>query len=96
MSKVTEQVGTITVDSGTVVIADPCYLDSLDSSYMDAVIGATTDGMAGNVKIFTHFGEAVVSRTAFGDGRYPVFVEYREDGRVSKVIIDFEQPDIDL
>ena len=89
------KVGTVTVDSGTVIIADPCYLNSLNGdrdNYMAEVASVTryTDGGAGNVNLFNHGGEAVASMTAFGDGRFSVFVEYREDGRPGKLIIDFE------
>jgi hypothetical protein len=33
---------------------------------------------------------AVVFNTGYGDGIYPVYVQMNEDGRVSKVVIDFE------
>jgi len=33
---------------------------------------------------------AVVFSTGYGDGVYPVYVQMNEDGRVSKVVIDFE------
>jgi hypothetical protein len=35
-------------------------------------------------------GNAVVFNTGYGDGYYPVYVKYNEDGRVVKVVIDFE------
>tara|TARA_Y100001938_G_scaffold148976_1_gene234320 strand:- start:401 stop:859 length:459 start_codon:yes stop_codon:yes gene_type:complete len=86
------KVGTVTVDSGTVIIADPCYLKDVknDEEIQVEVGRAIDEGNAGNANLFTHWGEAVASRTAFGDGRFSVFVEYREDGRPGKLIIDFE------
>ena len=89
-----KEVGTVTVDSGTVIIADPCYLKDVknDKEVWGQVASVTryTDGGAGNANLFNHSGEAVASATAFGVGRFSVFVEFREDGRPGKLIIDFE------
>ena len=51
--------------------------------------GASATTLANN------FGElgistAVVFSTGYGDGLYPVYVQMNEDGRVTKVVIDFE------
>lgn len=37
-----------------------------------------------------HGGMGLVIGTAYGDGTYPVYVEYNKEGRPSRVIIDFE------
>ena len=99
------KVGTITVDSGTVIIADPYYLKDVKTPLevwgQVASVTRYTDGGAGNVNLFNHGGEAVASMTAFGNrpnfqnsrkngGKFAVFVEYREDGRPGKLIVDFE------
>jgi len=34
--------------------------------------------------------DAVAFSTGYGDGLYPVYVQLNDDGRVAKVIIDFE------
>jgi hypothetical protein len=32
---------------------------------------------------------AVVFSTGYGDGYYPVYAEFNEDGRIAKVVIEF-------
>jgi hypothetical protein len=93
--------GSFTVDSGQAMIGDPCYLDNYDTNanepwnlegkvgqYSYQGISATTlahsFGQVGE-------GQAIVFSTGYGDGFYPVYVQLNDDGRVSKVIIDFEE-----
>jgi len=104
MSKITLtnliQAGSFGVDSGQAMVGDPCYLDNWDTnkneewstegkegeySYHGASATTLTNayGELGN-------GSAVVFSTGYGDGVYPVYVQMNEDGRVSKVVIDFE------
>ena len=35
-------------------------------------------------------GSAIVFNTGYGDGYYPVYIKTNQDGRVVKVVIDFE------
>jgi hypothetical protein len=92
--------GTFSVDSGQAMVGDPCYLDEWktnvgedwnlegkvgDYSYQGAS-ATTIEGNYGELGI----GTAVVFSTGYGDGRYPVYVKLNNDGRVSKVVIDFE------
>ena len=93
-------VGSFSVDSGQAMVGDPCYLDQWktnegeewnlegkvgDYSYQGAS-ATTLASNAGELGIAT----AIVFNTGYGDGLYPVYVKYNEDGRVVKVVIDFE------
>jgi hypothetical protein len=93
-------VGSFSVDSGQAMVGDPCYLDKWqtnegepfeldgkegDYSYLGAC-ATTVSSTAGELGI----GSAIVFSTGYGDGYYPVYVKYNEDGRVVKVVIDFE------
>lgn len=92
--------GAFAVDSGQAMVGDPCYLDQFEHwengtpfaheenagkySYLGACGVTLKDGYGslGN--------SAVVFSTGYGDGLYPVYVQLNDDGRVSKVVIDFE------
>ena len=92
--------GHFAVDSGQAMVGDPCYLDNWDTNKND---DWNTDGKEGQYSyhgasattIANSYGElgngtAVVFNTGYGDGLYPVYVQINDDGRVSKVVIDFE------
>tara|TARA_R110000823_G_scaffold30111_1_gene86559 strand:- start:315 stop:605 length:291 start_codon:yes stop_codon:yes gene_type:complete len=91
------ELGKISVDSGMVMISDPCYLSSLRPDYMDKIITEAVsprhekpspDG--GNVDVFTHGGMAVASGTAYGDGVYSVMAEVDDTTkRIQRIVIDF-------
>lgn len=92
--------GSFSVDSGQAMVGDPCYLDQwqtnegepfeLDGKQGDySYLGACATTISQNVGELGS-GSAVVFNTGYGDGYYPVYVQYNEDGRVSKVVIDFE------
>jgi hypothetical protein len=83
------------------MVGDPCYLDNWDTnkndewslegkqgqySYQGASATTLSENSAGELGI----GTAVVFSTGYGDGYYPVYAHYNEDGRISMVIIDFE------
>jgi hypothetical protein len=92
--------GWFSVDSGQAMVGDPCYLDGWktnedeewnlagkvgDYSYQGAS-ATTIENSYGELGI----GTAVVFNTGYGDGYYPVYVQMDEDGRITKVVIDFE------
>jgi len=100
MSKL-EYVGSFAVDSGQAMVGDPCYLDKWENwdnnepfdnhkekagqyGYLGAC-GVTLQGGAGQLGNSS----AVVFTTGYGDGLYPVYAEYNEDGRIAKIVIDF-------
>ena len=91
-------VGHFSVDSGQAMVGDPCYLggwsadedkewnlEGKENQYSYQGASATTlkndVGVLGN-------GDSVVFSTGYGDGSYPVYVHYNEDGRVLMALID--------
>jgi hypothetical protein len=92
--------GYFSVDSGQAMVGDPCYLDQWKTDEglewdLQGKIGQYSYQGASATTIENSYGElgigsAVVFNTGYGDGYYPVFVQMNEDGRVSKVVIDFE------
>lgn len=94
-----KRIGHVGVDSGQIMIVDPCYLDKWDSNEGQAwdlelnsgefsyqgVSGITIEKTFGEVGL----GSAVVSSSGYGDGFYPVYAEVDEDGTVMYMIIDF-------
>ncbi len=104
MSKITLtdliHAGSIGVDSGQAMVGDPCYLDNWDTNKNDSWELEGKEGQysyqgASATTIASNYGElgiasAVVFSTGYGDGVYPVYVQINEDGRVAKVVIDFE------
>lgn len=95
-----ELVGSFAVDSGQAMVGDPCYLDqwktnegeewNLEGKVGDySYQGASATTIANDSGVLGT-GTAVVFNTGYGDGYYPVYVKYNEDGRIVKVVIDFE------
>jgi hypothetical protein len=92
--------GHFAVDSGQAMVGDPCYLDNWDTNKnddwnVDGKQGQYSYHGASATTIANSYGElgngtAVVFNTGYGDGLYPVYVQINDDGRVSKVVIDFE------
>lgn len=98
MQELTERlVGKCSVDSGKVLIGDPCYFIADDFSEQDyeEVCKVTRDDDAGILRHAAgHEGKAVVSFTAHGDGVYPVYAIYRGKTIVG-LRIDFDPRDED-
>jgi hypothetical protein len=93
-----KQVGRVAIDSGMVVVGDPVYLadDPDRPSFVpkltfdqlnEEAFGDSLDRQGADEVI----DEGVVAcRTGFGDGVYPVFVEYDpETNRPAKLIVEF-------
>jgi len=89
----THLIGHCGVDSGQILLIDPCYV--YDDDY---IIGLPPTGLpydeccritlsddgAGQTS-----NSGVVTSTAWGDGNYPVYAEY-ENGRIVSVTIKFD------
>lgn len=104
----TEIIGHCPVDSGTIMVIDPCYvLDDervpdpkgtvfgYTSEYLRNVMPTCEAPFYGGVQPNEYDGQlGVVSRTLYGDGCYPVIAEFNSDGRVVRLTIDFD-PDVD-
>jgi hypothetical protein len=92
--------GRIGIDSGQAMVGDPCYIDNWDTNKnddwnIDGKEGQYSYHGASATTLANSYGELgngteVVFNTGYGDGLYPVYVQMNDDGRVSKVVIDFE------
>jgi hypothetical protein len=92
--------GSIAIDSGQAMVGDPCYLDDWDTNKgdewnLEGKVGQYSYQGASATTLANSFGElgfatAVVFNTGYGDGLYPVYVQMNDEGRISKVVIDFE------
>ena len=90
------EVGAVGVDTGTVMIADPCYAEDMAKQVIVAYEarenfadttewgfhGREKDGVAG-----------VISTTGIGDGCFPVYVKRDAEGNVVALMIDFRPTD---
>jgi hypothetical protein len=94
-----KQIGEIGVDAGLCWIGDPCYI--LHTDQPPKAIGTNWDEFCDilhqdcqypTCKQFAynlgHAGLGVVS-TGYGDGVYPVYAEFNDEGRVAKVWVEF-------
>ncbi len=98
-----KRIGKVMVDSGQLMITDPCYLkDWKDNEFRDGIIddsysysGACfqtceTKDSAGQIGTYWdgEFAQGVAFASGYGDGCYEVFAEYDENKRIRKVIIE--------
>jgi len=99
------KIGTFGVDSGQVLITDPCYLDDWKAEDYDGVqieamqksgqFAYSYNGacaMTSSPKGAGSIGggvDGVVSNTGYGDGEYSVYAHY-ENGRVMELRIKFD------
>ena len=109
-------IGRVPVDSGQIMIVDPCYVLEgdvtfethengnmtvvEDNPYSRACAASMGGEMAGPFS--THGGnmdDAVCSSSGYGDGMYPVYIEYEDCGswgvRVKSITIEFINEDED-
>lgn len=86
------KIGTIAVDSGTIVVVDPCYIES--GFDLKPVFVATDGDRHGGERVFagTH-GTGVVVASGGGDGSYPLSAYYDEEGIIREVSISFWDED---
>lgn len=87
----TTTIGHAGVDSGQLLIIDPCYVWNDDFALSGGPTGKPYD-TACRLTLDEGFGQVeggVVFATAFGDGNYRVHAEHR-DGRIVRVIIDLD------
>lgn len=108
----TKLIGHCAVDSGQILLVDPCYIktdgkDAWDSDchfvpdadrefdaskggYSACCAASLSEDGAGQVTICGVAGDGVCTSTGYGDGNYPVYAEYNDEGRIVKVTIDFD------
>ena len=89
-------IGVVGVDSGSILISDPCYINDCFSIKGEDIykiypekerhLQINTKATKNTVKIPV----AMTLRTGYGDGVYPVMATYNNDGVISKIEINFE------
>jgi hypothetical protein len=104
-TNITRRIGNVFVDSGQMMLGDPCYLEGWQGhdfasdrpgeySYAGACTASLSDDSAGIIGTDhrgPREGMAAVFSTGYGDGSYPVDVTYNADGRVVAVTILFDE-----
>src|SRR3990167_4615674 len=93
-------IGYAPVDSGQLIIIDPCYLGEWkdgkafpkegepSNHYAKACKATTGKAQAGEILVSGIAGNGVVFCSGWGDGNYPVSAVYSEDGHIKSVRID--------
>ncbi|AZB43514.1 hypothetical protein CEF21_15055 [Bacillus sp. FJAT-42376] len=83
-----EYAGSVAVDSGQLMITDPCYVigKGTEEEYKKTCEVTLTPDNCGQILN----GSAFALGTAYGDGIYDVFVKRDSEGRITKVEIDLE------
>ncbi len=90
--------GNVAVDSGQVIIVDPCYLGEWkdgdfksgdNSNHYSAVCNITLKDSGGEILVSHIAGTGVASQTFQGDGSYPVYADTDKQGRVKSLTIQF-------
>ncbi len=96
------KVGYVDVDAGLVAVGDPCYTTGRDASsaveswseYLDKLSDIGMFRSPENKEFgqpYEHRGASFVTNTLYGDGSYPVYVRYADDGKsVVGIFIDFD------
>ena len=101
----TKKIGYVAVDSGQLIITDPCYLKDFksndfeetkadaipikDYSYNGACQATLSADKCGQLSDGKFKEAGVAVSTGYGDGCYPVFATYNSEGRVTKVEVLF-------
>ena len=104
-----ELIGYVGVDSGQLLLCDPCYIDSEweeedfdgdnaspkhNFSYKACAQATLSENGYGQLKYkMGHDGVGVAFSTAFGDGVYPVYGKYADDGTLKSVEVVFQYED---
>jgi len=86
-----EEIGIAGVDSGQILIGDPCYY------IRDANEGLSREEYLNNLGSnpiqlkykMGHDGKGVIVNNFGGDGAYPIYVKRDENGRVTAAMIKF-------
>lgn len=84
-----ELVGYCGVDSGQLMITDPCY--ALNDRSYEKVSQETLKNQVADVVIKSKAGNCIAFSTNTGDGAYPVYIERYKDGKqIKRVIIELD------
>jgi hypothetical protein len=82
-----ELIGQVGVDSGMLMISDPCYVKESTDSQCEEIYEATNNKFNSG-QILN--GLAMALQTGYGDGIYDVLAKRDENGRIVKIEIVFE------
>jgi len=85
------RVGNFAVDSGQVMVIDPCYVWPDDFTPNGDPTGGPYDA-ACRITLSKNYGQIAggfVTSTLYGDGYYPIYAEVNEHGRIVRMVIDF-------
>ena len=91
--------GKVGVDSGQIMVGDPCYIGADFAGEHDAKPAMNYAGACAaslSPKQCGNFGGgsmAFCTSSGYGDGEYPVYVKYNSDGRVAAIMIRFCEDD---
>lgn len=99
MKNGTKVIGYFGVDSGQVIIIDPCYLsdwkdgeafpeNGKENSYSKSCKITLGKDRGGEILVADIAGNGVVASTGLGDGNYPVVATYK-DGNIKELKIEF-------
>jgi len=83
-----ELLGHVGVDSGVVMIGDPCYGEGeKPGALMESIIAAAETA----TEVCTPQGDlgGIAVPTPFGDGVFPVFAQRDSDGRIVRLTVEF-------
>jgi|TARA_R100001530_G_C4318011_1_gene154900 hypothetical protein len=86
-----ELVGYVSVDSGTMYVGDPCYLDGDKRFHSKEGWDKFCEDLSNSdyyEKNHLQMKLGVVTGTGYGDGIYPVYVT-KSDGRIASVTVVF-------
>ena len=90
-------IGQVGVDSGSILISDPSYINDAFSIQGDDIYDIYPDKQR-HRQISTRKTKntirvliAMTLQTGYGDGVYPVTAHYNKDGRIAKVEIVFDE-----
>ena len=98
----TNLIGSVAVDSGQIMIVDPCYIQSdFANNFSPATKGQDNtdhemnyDGCCNASLSKNGYGTignlGLACSTLYGDGEYPVYATFDDDGRVKTLTIDFD------
>jgi hypothetical protein len=97
-------IGEIGVDAGLCWIGDPSYI--LHTEHPPKATGKSWDEFCEILRAddqyptckqfcydLGHAGLGIVVSTGYGDGVYPVYADFNDEGRIAKVWIEFIEPD---
>jgi hypothetical protein len=82
-----DHLGSVGVDSGMLMITDPCYVDKSTREACEEIY-KTTDNELNSGVILN--GLALALQTGHGDGMYEVYATRDEEGRILKIEIDLD------